>query len=639
MLGRAGVGSARRRLSGLVSVVVPLVVAYVPLLLSSPGRVGADTKTYLYLDPGKLLRGASSVWDADTALGTVTHQNIGYLWPMGPFYWSLDTLGSPDWVAQRLWLGTLLVGAGLGVRFLLRTLGWHGPGLLVAVLAYELSPYLLHYSARISAVLLPWAGLPWMIGLTIRAARTNGWRHPALFALVAVTVGSVNATSLLQVGLAPVLWLAHAVVTERSIASRRALAVAARIGLLTGGVSLWWIAGLVLQGRYSLPVTRYTETYEVVADAATAPEILRGLGYWFFYGNDKFGPWIEPSVDFTQGVWLLFVSFGLAVLAIATAGLVRWRHRSYFVLLLAVGALVGVGAHPYDSPSPLGRLFRDFTRTDAGLAMRSTPRAVPLVALSTAVFLGVGLNALWRRWPGWYRVMAPLVLIGVLLNNPPMWKTRMIEKHLNRAEELPEYWIEAAARLDEFDDGSRVWELPGSDFASYRWGNTVDPITPGLIDRGYVARELVPFGSARSADLLTAIDHRLQEDILDPESVAPVARLLGAGDIVHRADLTYERYRTARPVQTAELLRRAPGISEAESFGAPISARAGPEQPMEDDILLAGDPAAPEPAPVTRFAVDSPLPEVRTRAIRGATILVGDAEGVIDAAGAGLVDL
>ncbi len=34
------------------------VVAYVPMLLTSPGRVVADTKSYLYLDPGRLLEHA-----------------------------------------------------------------------------------------------------------------------------------------------------------------------------------------------------------------------------------------------------------------------------------------------------------------------------------------------------------------------------------------------------------------------------------------------------------------------------------------------------------------------------------------------------------------------------------------------------
>ena len=616
-----------------------VALAYLPVVFSSPGDVGADTKTYLYMDPGRVLSEAGSLWDSDSALGTVTHQNIGYLWPMGPFYWVLEVIGSPDWLAQRLWLGTLIAAAGLGVRYLLRTLDWSGPGLLVAMLAYQLSPYLLDYSARISVVLLPWAGLPWMIALTIKSVRSEGWRYPALFALTVVTVGSVNATSLVLVGLAPLLWLTHAVFAERSIAGGRALAAAVRMGVLTVATSLWWIAGLLVQGRYSLPVVRYTETYEVVADAATAPEILRGLGYWFFYGNDKFGAWIEPSVEYTQGGWLIFISFGLVVLAIGSAAFVRWQHRSYFLLLLFVGALVAVASHPFDSPSMLGAIFKDFTRSDAGLAMRSTPRAVPLVALATSVLLASSVNALVRHHPRIGSIVGSLVVIVIVLNNPAMWRVRMIEDHLHRSENIPTYWNEAATALDRVNQDTRVWEMPGSDFASYRWGNTVDPITPGLIDRGYVARELVPFGSAESAGLVGAVDRRLQEDTLDPRSVAPIARLLSVGDVLHRADLTFERFRTPRPVETAELFAQMSDMDLAGTFGPPSPNVAGPEQTMLDEVHLARAADVEHPAPLSRFEVDDPLPVVRARSTSGATVLVGDADGIVDAAAAGVLDV
>src|SRR3712207_7391742 len=44
-----------------------------------------------------------------------------------------------------------------------------------------------------------------------------------------------------------------------------------------------------------------------------------------------------------------------------------------------------VGAHPYENPSPAGSLFANFARSSTvGLAMRSTPRAGPLVALGIA---------------------------------------------------------------------------------------------------------------------------------------------------------------------------------------------------------------------------------------------------------------
>ena len=151
---RRSASGTRRRFDWL-GIGLPALIAYIPLLLTHRGMVGADTKTYLYLDPGKLLSEAPYLWNTDVGLGSVTHQNIGYLWPMGPFYFLFETLNVPDWVAQRLWMGTVIFAAGMGVRFLLRTIGWGSipmrrGGVLVATLAYMLSPYLLNYSARAS---------------------------------------------------------------------------------------------------------------------------------------------------------------------------------------------------------------------------------------------------------------------------------------------------------------------------------------------------------------------------------------------------------------------------------------------------------------------------------------------------------
>ena len=167
------------------------VLVYVPIVRARPGIVGADTKTYLYLDPGKLMARALSMWDPNVGMGTVTHQTIGYLFPMGPWYWLFERIGAPDWLAQRLWLATLLFAAGAGVLFLARTLGWAtaSPEAVVAALVYTLTPYVLDYSARISVILLPWAALPWLVALADRALRRGGWRHPALFALVVLAVG------------------------------------------------------------------------------------------------------------------------------------------------------------------------------------------------------------------------------------------------------------------------------------------------------------------------------------------------------------------------------------------------------------------------------------------------------------------
>jgi arabinofuranan 3-O-arabinosyltransferase len=378
-----------------------------------------------------------------------------------------------------------MFAAGAGVLFLLRTLRWRSHWTaLAAALVYMLTPYQLAYTGRISAILLPWAGLPWIIALTARALRRGGWRDPALFALVTLTVGSTNATSLVLVGLAPVLWLAFAVVNGESDA-RRAGGVALRIGVLCVFTSLWWIAGLVLQGGYGINYLDVSETVRTVAEGSSPTEVLRGLGNWYFYGGDAVGPWIPQSVDFTQKTWLLAASFVLPLLAFAAAAVTRWRHRAYFVTLLVVGTVAAVGAFPYDGPSPLGSLFKSWaTGSTAGLAMRSTPRAVPLVALAIAVLLAAGLDALVVRWSVRWRAIAALAVIGLtLLTFVPVWRDGYIAERNSREEDVPTYWEEATAQLDAEPHDTRVLEIPGSPGGAYRWGTTSDPITPGLMDR------------------------------------------------------------------------------------------------------------------------------------------------------------
>ena len=629
-----------RRLSGsAVERLVIFVLAYVPLLLNDPGRVAADTKAYLYLDPGRLMERATSMWQPEVAMGTVTHQNIGYLWPIGPFYWLADIAGLPDWLAQRLWMGTVLAAAGLGVRWLLRTLGWRDGGVLVASLAYMLSPYLLNYVDRHSVILLPWAGLPWMLGLTDRALRTPGWRHAAMFGLVTLTVGGVNASSLLLVGLGPALWLLWSGL-EASVPWRRVASATVRIGVAFVSTGLWWMVGLAVQAGHGLPTLRLTENYRVVSDAATAPELFRGLGYWYFYGQGRLGAWIEPSTSYTR--WALPLSFALPLLALLAAAVVRFRHRGHALVLIVVGILVGIGAHPYDDPSFLGRIFREWTLTDVGLALRSTPRALPLSVLGLAICLGAGVGAVARWRPRVGPAMTGVLCLLVVANLSPLWQGEMLGSLVQRPEDIPAYWHDAAEHLETRNSsvpgtGTRVLEIPGSDFAAHRWGNSGDPVLPGLIDRPHVARELIPQGSPPSAALLVALDTEIQEGRLDADALAPLARLMGVGDVVLRSDLQFERFRTPRPVDLWARVRDAPGFDRLIEFGNPVPNVAGPQRPLLDQHTLSRSVGAEDPAPVVVLPVTDPVAILRTADPTRPILVSGDAEGIVAAAGEGLL--
>ena len=633
----------RRRPRSALGYLLLALLAYVPPLLTAPGRVGADTKQYLYLDPGRLLSRSVSMWDSHVGMGTVTHQTIGYAFPMGPYYWLLDRLGSPAWVSQRLWLGSLLFAAALGMLYLLRTFGLCGPGIVVAALAYMCTPYMLDYAARISVLLMPWAALPWMIAVIRKALREKGWRYPAIFALIVQVVGGVNATALIFAGIGPVLWILYAWLVTREVDARRALGVAARTGALTLMTSLWWIAGLRMQGAYGLNILKFSETVQTVARTSTPNEVLRGLGYWFFYGQDRIGPWIEAARDYTQHSYVILAGYGLVVLSLLAAAFMRWRNRAFFVVLLLVGVVIAVGAHPYESPTPLGALFKSFANSStAGLALRSTGRAVPLVVLAMAVFLGLAVNVLFGRLRDRGRVIlafAVPVLAGVLIfvNFPALVDGTFYGKNLQRDEHLPAYWTQAIGALNAGDHQTRILEEPGADFASYTWGNTVDPITPGLTDRPYIARELIPYGTPGTADLLNAIDRRLQEGVADPSGLTELWRRMGVGDVVARNDIQYERYDLVRPDDLAAVLAATPGLGRPTGYGAPSAF--GLPTGYSDEISLAPDPrGAHSVAPVEVYPVSDPTKIVRGESVDHALMVSGDGEGLVDVAGVGLLD-
>ena len=617
------------------------LLAYVPPLISHPGQVAADTKQYLYLDPSRLLARAPSMWDPNIGLGTVTHQNIGYLFPMGPYYWLLNALRVPDWIAQRLWLGTLIFFAGLGVLYLLRTLGIRGPGVAIAALAYMFSPYSLDYAARISVLLMPWAALGWMIALTIKALRDGRWRYPALFALVVQVVGGVNATALIFAGIGPVLWIVYSCVTGE-VPVRRALTVTAKIAGLTVLTSLWWIAGLWAQGSYGLDILKYTETVKAVARTSTPNEVLRGLGYWFFYGRDRVGPWTEASIDYTQHSYIILAGYGLATLSLLGAAIMRWRHRAYFLALMFIGVVIAVGAYPYKNPTPLGALFKAWAKSSAaGLALRSTGRAIPLVTLAMAILLGMGINAVVARLSTTQHPRRALAVVGLVLallviDFPALYNGTYYGRYLLRPESIPSYWKQAARYLDSGSHSTRVLELPGSDFAAYTWGNTVDPITPGLMDRPYVARELIPWGGPNAQDLLNAVDRRFQEGVYEPAGFAALARRMGIGAIDLRYDLEFKRYDLVAPLNLESDFENVPGLSLAKVFGPKLHGAAS--APYVNEQSLAVSPNVPTPRSVAIYNIDHPTAILRAESDQRPLVVAGNGEGLIDVANIGLLD-
>lgn len=636
---RDGVGRSRLLRSRALPYVALALISYVPLLLARRGSLNADTKAYLYLDPLGLMERARSLWDPVVGGGTVTHQTIGYLWPMGPFYLALETLGVPDWVAQRLWVGSITFAATAGALHLFNHLLGRRATNVVAAIAYGISPYILGHVTGQSALLLPFAAFPWLVVFMDRACTERGWRWPAAYALVVASCGSLNGSSVFFVVIGSALCAPMRVLSTPEVSPRDAIGSLVRSGVLTLATQLWWLIGYAVGGRYGLPLLATTETLEVTSATTSATEVLRGLGYWFFYGTDVTGPWLGGiAPPYMEHVGLIAVGFVVPVVAMVSGGATWWRHRTYFAALALLGLVLSVGAYGAAGRSPFGAaLFNGSRASDLVLSLRNTQRATPLLLLGAAGLIAAGLAVVSADRPRWSPAVNAVVALAVVASIPHQWTSGLIADRFHRPEQLPAHWTDAADHLAEGD--GRILEIPGIDFAAYRWGNTLDPLTPGLVDRPVLARELVPMGSAPGVDLLGALDRAIQEGTFEPASLAPVARLLGASDVLVRSDLEYERYRTVRPRTLWRWLSPTPaGLGAPARFGEGFVNRADPSQPMVDEVELGIDPATPEPPAVAVFPVEDPEPLLRIERASGGTILAGDGEGVVAAAAAGLLD-
>lgn len=589
----------------------------------------ADTKLYLYLDPGELIAKAPKAWDVSQFGGWVPHQMIQYLWPAGPWYWLCERIGLPDWVAHRLWIATLMFLAGLGVFRFLRA--WRLPlaGAAIAALVYQLSPYLLPYISRTSVMLLPWAALGWLLLLTMRAVRDGGWRAPALIALVSCTAAAVNATAFAAILPAPVMWVILEWRAGR-LHTRQVVMATARIGLLAGATAVWWVTALSLQRRYGADVLGYSETLDAVTYTSNSIEVMRGLGYWLFYVKDPYAAATTSSIPYQQSLLLITVGFLLLLLCLLGLALTDFTQRRFAVLLVTVGVIIAVGVHPYTDPSPAAAALRG---SGLGLALRSSTRAVPLVVLGLGLGAAALVTAVQRQSPRRGRRLGVVVVVLVAANLPSLWTADLVDPALARDQDPPAAWIDAAHALDATDVTARVLQVPGAEFGAFRWGYTVDPPLPGLTDKALLTRDLLPLGSPQLMDLLFALDDRVQSGQLDPAAVAPVARLLAVDRIWVSGDMTFERFRTIRPELFDALIAAAPGLSAPVAYGAPAANT--PDIPMIDEDAL-GNPLVGTPiAPVQLLAVDDPtgIARVATRVV----VLDGSGDGVVDAAAGGLL--
>jgi arabinofuranan 3-O-arabinosyltransferase len=525
-----------------------------------PGKMLADTKIDMPIDPTGLLSRALHMWDIEQ-FGQLQNQASGYLFPMGPFFALGHLAGIPGWITQRMWLGLLLCTAFLGVRTLAGRLGIGTPtGRLLGAMAYALGPHGLTSLGTNSSEYVPLAMLPWIIvplaTVTRRGGRPDGRgsgriKAAAWSGLAVACCGGINATAVLAVLVVPGLFV---LTRPRGCARIRLLAWwSAAVAIATA----WWTVPLLLLGKYAFSWLTYTEK----ASTTTATTGLLSV----FRGSER---WVNSLVVNGQVWWPvghMFVSDAFAILAtgavaaLGLAGLARrdLPERTFLLVTLIIGIVIIVAGHA----GPLGDDIRHLI--DGPLApFRNLYKFDGLIRLPIALGIAHLLTpAPVRRPRVWPALVALLAVAGVAGST---LSTGLSASGDFRA--VPQYWNEATTWLNGHAGQQGVIIVPGSRFAEYLWGRPMDEITESSMRARWAERQLVPAGSPGLTRLLDAIDQRITSGLGSPGLSQVLARI-GVRYILVRNDLRRDDLRGAWPARVHEAMDSSPGIRRAVWFG------------------------------------------------------------------------
>jgi arabinofuranan 3-O-arabinosyltransferase len=592
-----------------------LLLAVLPVC-TAPGRIIADTKLDLAIDPGRFLARALTLWDPQQ-FGQLQDQAAGYLFPMGPFFWAGRAAGLEPWMVQRLWISAVAVTAFLGTVRLAGRLGIGTPWTRIAGgLAYAVSPAALALLGGLSAEFLPAAMLPWILLPLVTAAR--GGRPGVAAARSAMAVGlagGINGAATVAVLLPALLCI-----LMLSRPGRRWRLLAWWIPAVAA-VTLWWVVPLLLLSRYGVPIIPYTESASATTSVTGLSAILRGTENWISYLVVNGQPWWLPGYRLVTGTAPALLTALAAGLGLAGLTSPRLPARRFLIGTVLAGLLIISAGHLTSLGNPLAGPIDELINGPAA-AFRNLRKFDPMIRLPVALGLAhllatVRLPRL-RTAAAW----AAAVAIGGLALPAYTGGAELSGSYAF----LPPYWVSAAGWLNQNAGHQAVLIEPGSPFGQYTWGNPLDEVLQPLITADWAERNLSVIGSAGNERLLDAIDQQAGAGAGSP-GLARVLAGMGVRYVVVRNDLNRAVLTGAWPARLSEALASSPGLTRVAQFGQVAGSPGG------DDAATNLDPPT---AAVDIYQVAGASPVVTTAPAATALRVYGGPEALLTLAGEGL---
>lgn len=499
--------------------------------IQAPGKIVADTKIDLVIDPGRFLARATSLWEPIAAFGQTQNQAYGYLFPMGPFFalgWIADL---PEWVIQRLWWAFIFVVAYAGMVILGKVLqmGSHW-ALMIGGLAYALSPRMISIIGPSSIEVWPMAVAPWvLIPLVLASRGRTPWAMAAASAVAVACVGGVNAVATFAVVPPAVLWILF--MDPGRI--RRRLMLWWPVFVLAG--TLWWLVPLFLLGAYSPPFLDFIESSSLTTFSATLLDALRGTTNWTAY--------LSPTA--TAGRLMVSQSVVLLNLAVlVTVGvhglcLRSTAHRRFLISCLCAGLVLVTLGHTASHGGWAAPQIQSLL--DGSLSpLRNAHKFDVVVRLPLVLAMVAAIDHYARVAPARLRQVSSwprrgvllLAVVGVLGSTSPAWSGEIAPA--GAFDSVPGYWKDAADWLGEQPDGAALL-LQASSFASYDWGRVNDEPLQALATSPWAVRNAIPLTNPGTIRTLDVISQRMRDH--DPDGAGALLRTTGVRYLVLRNDL------------------------------------------------------------------------------------------------------
>jgi arabinofuranan 3-O-arabinosyltransferase len=612
-----------------------LLILWTVAFAQSPGKVVADTKIDLALDPLGLMSRALHLWDPTTTFGVLQNQGYGYLFPMGPFA-ALGQLVAAPWVVQRLWWALLLTAGFLAMRALLAAWGVADPVTRqVAAVAFALSPRVVSTLGAISsesapALLTPAILLPLVLATQGRLGGAR--RAAALSALAVLCCGGVNATATAFAVVPAGLWLM----------TRRAWWRAPLTWWWAGSVaaaSAWWALPLVVLGRYSPPFLDWIESSDTVTRTISLLDDLRGTSHWLGHLVTQAGPWWNAGFDLVAGPWLVVGTAVAAATGLAGLTLRGLPHRRYLVALAVLGVLVLAVPHRGSLDSPLSPTVQSLL--DGPLApLRNVHKADPLLRLPLTVAVAHVVSRLaHRRWsvsrvPARVsRIIPALAALTACAAALSPIMPGLAGQLASRGAfaEVPKEWSQAGRWLDQQPGGGTALVVPASNFDEYTWGRPLDLVLRTQTATDTAVRDAVPLTPANTVRLLDSVETRLQTG-RDLGGAVDVLRSAGVRHVVLRNDLDTSSTGGV-PVSVARsAISRTPALRPVAAFGNTFVDGTGERiRPVEVYAIDGSTPPAAELTPLSQVVSASgaseSLPDLRDAGVTGPVLFDGDRAG------------